>query len=132
MAGVFKHMNPSSMTILRHLNFDLSPYTRLYAPLMGLPEGLARMPAGNNLEDICVGVSVDNFGSCCTQMQTWEQLDSVLGDRSRFMRLESVKISVSARFMDDDGADILFMGLAEECFPKMREIYGSNFTFREK
>jgi len=119
------------MIILQDLNLDLSPYTRLYAPLMGLPEGLACMPAVNNLEDICVSVSVDNFTSCCAQMQTWEQLDSVLGDRSRFMRLESVKISVSARFMHDDGADILFMGLAEECFQRCGRYMGQISRFEQ-
>jgi len=129
MARILKKMNPSSMKTLRRLKANMSLFSLFHDPLMGLPDGLAHMPAENNLREICITVSVDGFGYSSSHSREWDPLDEVLGDRSRFTRLESIDILVESTGMSEDDAGLV-MGMAEGCFSNTRKIYGTNFEFR--
>lgn len=131
MAEVFKHMNPSSLQTLRQLDLrlDLSLDNEPHDPLMGLPEGLARMPAGNNLREISITISVCEFRECSTRSRHWEPLDEVLGDRSRFALLQKVQVLITPSIR---GQGKLLMDMSAVCFSRMRSIYGKNFTFQLK
>jgi len=139
MARMFEHMNPSSLQTLRQLDLklDLSADNEPHDPLIGLPGGLARMPAGNNLREISITIFVCEFRECSARSQHWEPLDGVLGDRGRFSRLERVKVLVvkilvspSKESKDDEGRSL--MDMSEVCFSKMRSLYGTDFTFQLK
>lgn len=142
MAEVFEHMNPTSMQLLRKLNLklQLTPHAGPGDPLMGLPRGLARMPARSSLEEICINLSICISGEWSAHMQHWGPLDEILGDRNRFPRLERIQILVSAApdsaFVEvdqriGDWLVLLFIqSMPEECFSTMRKIYGANFTFQ--
>jgi len=128
---MFEHMNPSSLQTLQQLvlKLDLSLENEPHDPLMGLPEGLARMPAGNNLREIMIIVFVSEFRQCSARSRHWEPLDEVLGDRRRFARLQRVKVLISSS-LHDEGK--LLMDMSEVCFSKMRSLHGTNFTFQLK
>jgi len=139
LARMFEHINPSSFQTLRQLDLKLDPSVdkEQNDPLIGLPEGLARMPAGNNLREISITVFVCEFRGCSARSQHWEPLDMVLGDRGRFARLERVTVLVvkilgspSKGSKDDKGR--LLMDMSEVCFSKMRRLYGTDFTFQLK
>ena len=142
MAEVFEHMNLTSIQLLRKLNLKLqfTPGAGPGDPLMGLPQGLARMPVRSSLEEICINILICVSGEWSAQIQHWGPLDEVLGDQKRFPRLERIQILVSAASnstfveVDERIGDWLVMlfiqSMPEECFSTMRKIYGANFTFQ--
>ena len=129
MAAMLKNINSSSMKTLRRLKANISRFSVFRDPLAGLPDGLVRMPAGNNLREIFITVTTDEFKQCSSQMEHWGSLAEALGDRSRFTRLERICVSVESYMRGSTGKELL-MEMADPCFLHLRNIYGTNFKFR--
>jgi hypothetical protein len=115
-AGLAASMNPSSLSTLRKLHFDIFVNDESEDPLCGIDAEITCFSKHNVIEEIDLTVNVQTDCQCTTDDQ-WGRLDAMFS--TGFPRLSQVSLNIKIAVFCSDGLVLQekLKKLPEEQFP---------------